>query len=103
VTAVVKTTKKLGKRNQGIYSFSMTTTVTTKNMISIPVEIARKFGVKPGFLFDWFETTNADEIRVRVIPDRLALSRRLKGAGRRHAPERDAVAELIQERVDSEA
>lgn len=81
----------------------MTTTVTTKNMISIPVEIARKFGVKPGFIFDWFETANSDEIRVRVIPDRAALSRRLKGVGRRHAPDRDAVAELIQERINPEA
>jgi bifunctional DNA-binding transcriptional regulator/antitoxin component of YhaV-PrlF toxin-antitoxin module len=72
-------------------------------MISIPVEIARKFGVKPGFIFDWFETTSSDEIRVRVIPDRMQLSRRLKGAGRDYAPRRDAVAELIQERIDSEA
>jgi hypothetical protein len=36
---------------------------------------------------------------VRVIPDRGELARRLLGAGREFAPERDAVAELIQERA----
>lgn len=78
----------------------MTTTVTSKNMISIPVEIARRFGVKPGFTFDWRPSSKADEISVRVVPDRAALSRRLKGAGKKYSPGRDSVAELVSERED---
>lgn len=81
----------------------MTTTVTSKNMITIPVEIARKFGVKPGFSFDWFATDKPDEISIRVIPDRKELSRRLKGGGKIHSPQRDSVSELVKERSEEMA
>ena len=36
---------------------------------------------------------------IRVISNRDELARRLLGAGRRYAPDRDAVAELIAERA----
>ena len=77
---------------------SMITTVTQKNMITIPAEVGRRFGIKPGFRLDWQPVEGKDEILVRVIPDRSELARRLLGAGRRFAPERDAVAELVAER-----
>ena len=64
------------------------------------MEIARRFGVKPGFSLDWFETGKPDEITIRVIPDRKELSRRLKGAGKSYSPVRDSVRELIQERTE---
>ena len=64
------------------------------------MEIARRFGVKPGFSLDWFETGKPDEIMIRVIPDRKELSRRLKGAGKSYSPVRDSVRELIQERTE---
>jgi bifunctional DNA-binding transcriptional regulator/antitoxin component of YhaV-PrlF toxin-antitoxin module len=81
-------------------NFSMTTTVTSKNMVTIPIEIARRFGVKPGYAFDWFDTGKPDEIAIRVIPDRKNLSCRLKGAGKSYSPKRDAVRELLQERSE---
>lgn len=77
----------------------MITTVTQKNMITIPAEVGRHFGIKPGYRLDWQVMEGRDEILVRVIPDRSELARRLLGAGRRFAPERDAVAELIAERA----
>ncbi len=77
----------------------MITTVTQKNMITIPAEVGRRFGIKPGFRLDWQPVEGKDEIVVRVIPDRAELARRLLGAGRHFAPERDAVAELIAERA----
>jgi AbrB family looped-hinge helix DNA binding protein len=76
----------------------MITTVTQKNMITIPAEVGRHFGIKPGYRLDWQVMEGRDEILVRVIPDRAELARRLLGAGRRFAPNRDAVAELIAER-----
>lgn len=76
----------------------MISTVTTKNMVSIPAEVGRVFGIKPGFKLDWQPVPGRDEILVRVIPDRSALARRLQGAGRAKAPARDSVAELIRER-----
>ncbi len=89
--------------NSFYYFFPMKTTVTSKNMITIPMEIARKFGVKPGFSFDWFDTGRPDEIAIRVIPDRKELSRRLKGAGKSYSPLRDSVHELLQERSEEMA
>src|SRR3954447_22313313 len=81
------------------YTFAMITTVTQKNMITIPAEVARRYGIKPGYRLDWQPMDGEDEILVRVIPDRGELARRLLGAGRRFSPERDAVAELIAERA----
>jgi len=77
----------------------MITTVTQKNMVTIPAVVGRRFGIKPGFRLDWQPVEDArDEIRVRVIPDRSALARRLLGTGRKFSPRRDAVAELVAER-----
>jgi AbrB family looped-hinge helix DNA binding protein len=76
----------------------MITTVTQKNMISIPAEIARRFGIKPGWKLHWQPVEGKNEIIVRVIPDRGELARRLLGTGRKFSPDRDAVAELVAER-----
>jgi bifunctional DNA-binding transcriptional regulator/antitoxin component of YhaV-PrlF toxin-antitoxin module len=77
----------------------MITTITQSNMINIPPEIERRFGIKPGYRLDWHWTEDKDEILIRVIPDRGALARQLLGAGRRFSPEEDAVAALIAERA----
>jgi bifunctional DNA-binding transcriptional regulator/antitoxin component of YhaV-PrlF toxin-antitoxin module len=76
----------------------MITTVTGKNMVSIPASIGRRFGIKPGYRLQWRPVEGRDEILVRVIPGRGELARRLVGAGRRFSPERNAVAELVAER-----
>jgi hypothetical protein len=44
-------------------------------------------------------TKSAEVLPIRIIPDRGELARRLLGAGRRLAPARDAVAELVAERA----
>lgn len=76
----------------------MITTVTQKNMVTIPAEVGRKFGIKPGWRLDWQPVEGREEILVRVIPDRGELARRLLGSGRKFSPERDAVSELVSER-----
>ena len=80
------------------YRNAMITTVTRKNMVTIPAAVGRKFGIKPGWKLDWVPVEGSEEMRVRVIPDRGELARRLLGSGRKHAPRRDGVAELIAER-----
>jgi bifunctional DNA-binding transcriptional regulator/antitoxin component of YhaV-PrlF toxin-antitoxin module len=80
--------------------FAMQTTVTTKNMVTIPAELSRKMGITPGCRLEWQSLGDgSDEIRVRVIPARAELARRLMGRGKDWAPGRDLVAELIDERV----
>jgi len=67
-------------------------------MVTIPTEIARKLGIKPGYKLDWQPVEGKDEIVVKVIPDRGELARRLCGMGADLAPERDLIAELDEER-----
>jgi AbrB family looped-hinge helix DNA binding protein len=76
----------------------MITTVTQKNMVTIPAEVAWRLGIKPGWKLDWQPVEGKNEIIVRVFPDRGELARRLLGTGRKFSPDRDAVAELIAER-----
>jgi len=78
---------------------SMITTVTQKNMVTIPAEVGRRLGIKPGWKLDWRPVEGREEILVRVIPDRGELARRLLGTGRKYSPDRDGVAELIAERA----
>jgi AbrB family looped-hinge helix DNA binding protein len=78
---------------------SMATTVTRKNMVTIPAEVGRKLGIKPGWKLDWQPIEGREEILVRVIPDRAELARRVLGEGRKFSPDRDSVAELIAERA----
>lgn len=77
---------------------SMITTITQKNMVTVPAKIAHQYGIKPGYRLEWI-AVDGEQILVRVIPDRRELSRRMLGKGRTLAPERDAVAELIEERT----
>jgi len=76
----------------------MITTVTQKNTVTIPAEVARKLGIKPGYKLDWQPVEGKDEIVVKVIPNRGELARRLCGMGADLAPGRDLVAELDEER-----
>jgi bifunctional DNA-binding transcriptional regulator/antitoxin component of YhaV-PrlF toxin-antitoxin module len=76
----------------------MITTVTTKNMVTIPAELSRRHSVSPGCKLDW-ESISDSEVRVRIIPKRGELARRLMGRGRKWSPDRDSVAELVAERA----
>ena len=79
---------------------SMITTVTQKSMVTIPAEVGRRFGIRPGWKLDWQPLEGTDEILVRVIPDRGEAALRLKGSARVFSPERDSVAELVAERTE---
>lgn len=76
----------------------MITSVTQKNMVSIPAEIWRKFGIKPGYKLDWQPIEGKEEILIKIIPDRGELAKRFMGLGANRAPERDIVSELDAER-----
>lgn len=78
----------------------MQTTVTTKNMVTIPAELSRKMGITPGCRLDWQDPEEgSDQITVRVVQTRGELARKLKGRWKNLASGRDVIAELIDERV----
>jgi bifunctional DNA-binding transcriptional regulator/antitoxin component of YhaV-PrlF toxin-antitoxin module len=82
------------------YLFAMKTTVTRKNMVTIPAKLSRKMGITPGCRLDWQEPKEgSNEIKVRVIPTRAVLARQLMGRGKQWAPDRDMVGELVEERT----
>jgi AbrB family looped-hinge helix DNA binding protein len=76
----------------------MITIVTQKNMVTIPAEVARKLGIKPGDKLDWQPVEGKAEIVIKVIPTRGELVRRLCGIGSDLVPGRDLAAELDEER-----
>ncbi|MBM3494577.1 MAG: AbrB/MazE/SpoVT family DNA-binding domain-containing protein [Armatimonadetes bacterium] len=76
----------------------MTTTVTSKNMVSIPAAVAKECGIRPGCKLEWSVVEGNDCLRVRVVPDRATLAERLYGKGRHVAHGRDLIAELDDER-----
>jgi len=78
----------------------MKSTVTTNNMVTIPAELSRKMGITSGCRLEWQEPEEgSDEVRVRVLPTRSELARRLKGRWKPLAKGRDLIAELVEERA----
>ena len=79
----------------------MRTTVTTKNMVTIPAELSRKLGISPGCQLSWEPVAGSQkEILVRIIPKRSDLARQLMGRGRQYLQSgADPIRELIEERA----
>jgi len=82
----------------------MITTVTGKNQVTIPAELARELNIKAGTQLDWSKDEDGT-LRVKPIPSRGELARRLAGIG---APwlksGDDPIADLIHDRLaDDEA
>jgi len=82
----------------------MITTVTGKNQITIPSEIARETGIQPGTRIDWMVSDDPAELRCIILPAPSAVAKRLRGAGKRLLkPGQDPIAELLAERLAEEA
>jgi len=78
----------------------MITTVTGKNQVTVPAEIAAREKLKPGSRLEWQLTGEEHTILVRILPDRGAMASELQGAGRKHKRRgTSAVRNLLQERA----
>lgn len=77
----------------------MITTVTGKNQVTIPAELARECNIKAGTQLDWSKDEDGT-LRAKPLPSRGELARRLAGVGRQWLkPDDDPIADLIRERV----
>jgi AbrB family looped-hinge helix DNA binding protein len=77
----------------------MITTVTGKNQITIPAELARELDIAPGTRLDWAKG-EAGVLIVKIIPNRAELARRLAGRGRKHLREgSNPIRDLVEDRV----
>ena len=75
----------------------MTTTLTGKNQVTVPVELAKRMGLEAGARFDWQAGSSPGTILVRVQPSIRQRLARAQEIGKAHQG-RDFVKELIEER-----
>jgi AbrB family looped-hinge helix DNA binding protein len=79
----------------------MITTVTGKNQITIPSQIAREAGIRTGSKVDWKIMKNGSEIRCTVLPDPASIASRLRGAGRPFLKrDKHPIDTLLKERAE---
>ena len=77
----------------------MITTVTGKNQVTIPAELARECNIRAGTQLDWSRDEDGS-LHAKPLPSRGELARRLAGVGREWLkPGDDPVADLIRERL----
>jgi AbrB family looped-hinge helix DNA binding protein len=82
----------------------MITTVTGKNQVTIPAELARELNIKAGTQLDWCKQEDGTML-VKPLPSRGEIARRLAGIGQTWLrPGDNPVADLVRERAaDDEA
>jgi bifunctional DNA-binding transcriptional regulator/antitoxin component of YhaV-PrlF toxin-antitoxin module len=73
--------------------------MTGKNQITVPAEIARREGLRPGTRLEWRSTDREHVIEVRVLPALASVAARLRGQGNafRRLPG-SAIDHLVRER-----
>lgn len=78
----------------------MTTTITGKNQVTLPAELVRELGWKPGTRLDWTKLEDGTLV-ARPVPKRGEVLRKAMGMAR-GGPGMDPVAELqrMQEAED---
>jgi len=75
----------------------MTTTLTGKNQVTVPAEIARKMGLEPGSKLDWTVGEKPGTIVIEVRPSVRQMLAEAQAIGRR-LKNRNLIEELIAER-----
>jgi len=75
----------------------MTTTLTGKNQVTVPAEIARKMGLEPGSKLDWTVGEKPGTIIIEVRPSVRQMLAEAQAIGRR-LKNRNLIEELIAER-----
>jgi AbrB family looped-hinge helix DNA binding protein len=80
----------------------MITTVSGKNQITIPSQLARRLNIEPGTQLAW-SVDEAGRLVAEPLPQRNLLARKAAGMGRQWLPEgADPVGDLIRERAQSD-
>ena len=81
----------------------MITTLTGKNQITVPAELARSRGLKLGTRFEWRETDRPSVLEVVILPDTASIASSLRGLGNRFRKLKGSpVDRLVRERERDE-
>jgi len=77
----------------------MTTLVTGKNQVTIPVEVSRELGISKGSRIEWKLTPGRRQAIMVVLPSRGELASSIQGAGQKYGkPGDNWVKELVATR-----
>lgn len=81
----------------------MTTTLTGKNQVTVPAEIAQKLGLQAGARFDWALGDQPNQIVITVKPTRRQLLERVRQIGRTFKKKgQEPIADLVREREEED-
>jgi bifunctional DNA-binding transcriptional regulator/antitoxin component of YhaV-PrlF toxin-antitoxin module len=81
----------------------MITRITGKNQVTVPAEIARREGMRPGTRLEWRATDRAHILEVRVLPDPASLAMYLRGRGNKSRRQAGSpVDRLVEQRTEEE-
>lgn len=81
----------------------MITTLTGKNQVTVPAEIARQLDLKPGARLEWSIGGEPRQIVIKVKPSRKQLLEEVRAIGLRNKkPGQDPIGDLIRERVQDD-
>lgn len=81
----------------------MITTVTEKNQVTIPTQLADEMGIESGTRIEWIIKGEGILI-AQVLPSRGQLARKARGMGKSWLREgEDPIAELIADRAADDA
>lgn len=81
----------------------MTTTLTGKNQVTVPAEIAQKLGLLPGAQLDWAIGEQPNKIVITIKPTRKQMLARIREISEKFKkPGQDPVADLIRAREEED-
>lgn len=76
----------------------MISTLTGKNQVTVPAELARDLKLVPGTRLDWMAGDTADTIVIRILPSKRQVLARIQELGGQ-LRNRKLIEELIEERA----
>ena len=81
----------------------MITSLTGKNQVTVPAEIAHKLGLLPGAQLDWAIGEQPNKIVITIKPTRKQMLERIREIAQKHArPGQYPVGDLIRAREEED-
>lgn len=78
----------------------MITTITGKNQVTVPAELALRANIHRGTRLDWELAESGEALIAHVLPDTATVAAQLRGRGRKHRRQAgSAVENLVNERA----
>ncbi len=79
----------------------MISTLTGKNQVTVPAELARELCLEPGVRLDWTAGTTPNTIHIRILPSKRQILDRIQELGAT-IKNRNLIEELVAERANEE-